>query len=128
MNQKQLGRFLKKKRLSVGITQGELAKRLGFSSSQFVSNIERGVAVIPPSRVNDYSALIEVEPKELSKFVSNALNDKAVKRTTNKLNVPVCEEDPFIEAFISAWQTSGEKEKECIKIVAEKILGIEYTD
>lgn len=128
MNQKQLGRFLRKKREAAGLTQGGLSKRLGFSSSQFVSNIERGIAVIPASRLNDYAGIIGVSPDELSMLVSDASSEKALKRAASKFNVGTRKEDPFIEAFICAWQTAGQKEKECVKIVAERVLDIEYTD
>ncbi len=128
MNSKQLGRFLRKKRIVAGLTQGELAKSLGFSSSQFVSNIERGVAAIPAPRVQDYSRTIGVDNKELSKLVLDASNDKVVKKTKNKLNVQPEPQDPFIEAFVGAWETASDKDRECIKMVAEKILDIEYLD
>ena len=128
MNSKQLGKFLRKKRIVAGLTQGELAKSLGFSSSQFVSNIERGVATIPAPRVQEYSIVIGIDNKELSKLVSGALSDKMAKKTTNKLNLQSEPQDPFIEAFLGAWETASEKEKECIRTVAEKVLGIEYAD
>ena len=128
MNSKQLGRFLRKKREASSLTQGELANKLGFASSQFVSNIERGVSLIPVSRIKDYSELLGLNSVELSKLMSQALSDKVVKKTTKKLDLEIAPKDPFIEAFAAAWQTAGEKERECIKIVAEKVLGIEYTD
>ncbi len=128
MNQKQLGRFLRKKREAAGLTQGGLSKKLGFSSSQFVSNIERGVAVIPASRVNDYAGIIGVTADELSRLVSDASSDKALKRAATKFNVSARQDDPFIEAFICAWQTASEEDKACIKKVAERVLDIEYTD
>lgn len=128
MNSKQLGRFLRKKRVASGLTQGELANKLGFASSQFVSNIERGVSLIPVPRIKDYSESIGLNSVELSKLMSQALSDKAVKKTTKKLDLEIAPKDTFVEAFAAAWQTASEKERECIKIVAEKVLGIEYTD
>ncbi|NCN41508.1 helix-turn-helix domain-containing protein [bacterium] len=43
----KLGKFLKAQRVKAGFTQGEVASRLGYSSPQFISNIERGLSVIP---------------------------------------------------------------------------------
>jgi len=126
MNSKQLGRFLKKKRQKLAITQGELAKKLGFSSSQFISNIERGVADIPANRITDFAVAFGVETSELAKFVSDSVSDKVVKKTKTKLKIKHSEEDPFIQAFIAAWETADVKEKDCIRVVAQKVLDIDY--
>ncbi len=45
----EFSRFLRDKRKEAGLSQVEVAKKLGYSSSQFVSNWERGVAA-PPLR------------------------------------------------------------------------------
>lgn len=39
----RLGQFLQKKRVEVGLSQGEVAKKLGYNSPQFISNVERGL-------------------------------------------------------------------------------------
>lgn len=46
-DRKKLGKFLRNERLKAGFTQGEIADKLGYSSPQFISNIERGLSVIP---------------------------------------------------------------------------------
>ena len=46
-DRKKLGKFLKTQRVKAGPTQGEVAQKLGYSSPQFISNIERGLSVIP---------------------------------------------------------------------------------
>jgi transcriptional regulator with XRE-family HTH domain len=46
----QFGRYLQEKRLAVGLTQFEIARKLGYGSPQFISNIERGVC-FPPNKV-----------------------------------------------------------------------------
>lgn len=43
----RLGEFFKQKRVDVGLTQAEVAKVLGLSTGQFVSNWERGVSAPP---------------------------------------------------------------------------------
>ncbi len=42
-----ISEYLKGRRLELGLTQYEVARRLGYSSPQFVSNWERGIANIP---------------------------------------------------------------------------------
>lgn len=45
---KELGKFLKLARKASGITQRDVAKKMGYSSPQFISNCERGLCA--PSR------------------------------------------------------------------------------
>lgn len=42
-----VGKLLREARQSTGLTQQEVAKRLSYSSSQFVSNWERGLSLPP---------------------------------------------------------------------------------
>lgn len=53
----QLGEFLRKHREKMGLTQGEVAEKIGYSSPQFISNIERGVSVTP---LHTLAALIKM--------------------------------------------------------------------
>jgi len=42
-----LGDYLQKMRLESNLTQREVSEALGYSSAQFISNFERGIAVPP---------------------------------------------------------------------------------
>lgn len=42
-----LGGYLQKMRMKSGLTQREVSQTLGYSSAQFISNFERGIAVPP---------------------------------------------------------------------------------
>jgi len=59
----RLGTYLGKLRRAEGLTQREVAAALGYSSAQFVSNFERGIAAPPVRRlqiyVSSYGADIE---------------------------------------------------------------------
>jgi len=44
---KEFGAFLKEKREEVGLSQSEVARGLGYSSPQFISNFERGLCSPP---------------------------------------------------------------------------------
>ena len=45
-----LGHFLRKQREEAGLTQFEVAKKLGYTTPQFISNFERGICS-PPLKV-----------------------------------------------------------------------------
>lgn len=44
---KKMARAIKTARSTAGLTQSQLAKKLGYTTSQFVSNWERGASVPP---------------------------------------------------------------------------------
>ena len=62
------GSFLKNARESKGITQQEISDKLGFSSPQFISNCERGVANLPPKHFKPVSKMIGIDTERLIKL------------------------------------------------------------
>ena len=55
-----LAEFLKEKRVAAGLTQSEVAHKLGYSSPQFVSNWERGLANPPVFVLRDLTKMYRV--------------------------------------------------------------------
>lgn len=67
-----LGKYLKQRRLSLGLTQGELAELLSDVHVQFVSNWERGKCA-PPS--HSFEKLIKVLQLSRQKLVKVMVED-----------------------------------------------------
>jgi transcriptional regulator with XRE-family HTH domain len=61
----RLAGFLKEKRVSAGLTQSEVAKKLGYSSPQFVSNWERGLANPPVFVLRDLTKMYKVSADQM---------------------------------------------------------------
>lgn len=59
--------LLKQARIDAGISQGELAKHLGYTSSQFVSNWERGFCEPPINRLCEIADFLSVEKALIKK-------------------------------------------------------------
>ena len=57
--------MLKQLREKKGLTQADVAKRLGFGNAQFVSNIERGLAKLPVKHFKKVAALYGVPVERL---------------------------------------------------------------
>lgn len=55
---KSFGQWLRNCRRQARITQAELAKALGYDSSQLISNIERGVSLLPSRRIPDFARVL----------------------------------------------------------------------
>jgi transcriptional regulator with XRE-family HTH domain len=60
-----VGEFLQKKRQESGLSQGDLAAKLGYSTSQFVSNWERGLCSAPFSIMSKLVKLLRIDRDEL---------------------------------------------------------------
>lgn len=55
-----LGSYLKQKRIEAGYSQIELGKMFGYSSSQFISNWERGLAAPPEENLQQLIKLLKL--------------------------------------------------------------------
>jgi len=60
-----IGEFLKERRMKKGITQADLSKTLGYSSAQFISNIERDTARPPLKILRTLMRVLEIGDKEM---------------------------------------------------------------
>ena len=60
-----IGTYLKKKRLQSQLSQRDVAVKLGYGSAQFISNIERGEASIPPKMAKKLIQILKLSEKEV---------------------------------------------------------------
>jgi len=77
-----LGTYLATCRNAVGLTQKKIADKLGYSSAQFISNFERGIAAPPIKKLKPLIKMVKAEPAKVrdliiaaeSKILSKELN------------------------------------------------------
>ncbi|MBX3033569.1 MAG: helix-turn-helix transcriptional regulator [Bdellovibrionaceae bacterium] len=62
MNFITLPRIFGPPRIKSGLTQAQVARKLGYTSAQFVSNWERGVARPPTGRARKIIAVLKLDP------------------------------------------------------------------
>lgn len=62
-----LPEYLKDMRVKAGLTQAEVANKLGYTSPQFVSNWERGLANPPVFMLKGLTKLYRVDAEEMLK-------------------------------------------------------------
>ena len=72
----KLAAALKKLRLARGLSQTEVAKKLGYSSPQFISNWERGLASPPVKVLKRLAALYETDSNQLFNMVVKAAESR----------------------------------------------------
>ena len=66
-----LGSYLKEKRTAAKLTQLEVARKLGYSSPQFISNFERGLCSPPLKQLKKITKLYKINPNEIIEFMMN---------------------------------------------------------
>lgn len=69
IRQKLVGEFLKTSREDAGLTQLALARELGYTSAQFISNWERGIAMPPMNMMPELSRLLHIPPKKMLEVI-----------------------------------------------------------
>lgn len=79
-----LADFLKVKRESCGLTQIEVAKKLGYSSPQFVSNWERSLSTPPMNKLKKIAELYNVSADEIFDVLLNETLRKVEEDLTRK--------------------------------------------
>lgn len=62
---KHLGSYLKTKRQQSGLTQKDVATKLGYSTAQFISNFERGLCSPPLNNLKVLVGLYNVPAEEV---------------------------------------------------------------
>ena len=61
----QLYKNIKEKRLLLGMTQTDLAKKLGYSDKSMIAKIEKGQVDLPQSKILDFAKALDVSPGDL---------------------------------------------------------------
>lgn len=59
------GQFLRNARVKAGLSQSDVAVKLKFQTSQFVSNWERDICMVPPRHARTVSHLYKIDFERL---------------------------------------------------------------
>lgn len=62
---RHIGQFLKEKREAKGMTQAQVAEKLGYGSPQFISNIERGISRVPIKSLKSFMEVYELNAEQV---------------------------------------------------------------
>lgn len=76
MESENLAYFLKTRRMKLGLSQNDVAEKLGYASAQFVSNWERGLSQPPAKKVEQVAKIYKVSKE---KIVDLLLQEKRLK-------------------------------------------------
>jgi transcriptional regulator with XRE-family HTH domain len=68
-DRKKLGTYLKEVREGASYTQADVSERLGYTSPQFISNIERGISVVPLKTLAKMVSIYKVRPEPVVRII-----------------------------------------------------------
>jgi transcriptional regulator with XRE-family HTH domain len=71
----QAGKYLRQKREDAGLSQGDVAKAAGLTSPQFISNIERGIALPSPHLMGVMVAKYKFDSEEFLELIAELKMD-----------------------------------------------------
>lgn len=73
------GSIIKKRRLELKLSQGELARRTGYADKTGISKIESGARQLTPDKIKVFADALDMDPRDLLPDVwSRPLQDKLV--------------------------------------------------
>lgn len=81
---KQLGGYIRSRRLSLGLSRADLARRLGLILGSHISHVERGEARISPAALDNWAQALEVEPQAFSEQLETVLREDEAHTLTLK--------------------------------------------
>lgn len=65
----KIGDLIRRQRESMGLTQADLAKQLGYGYGNFIGMLETGKAKFPLPRAVDYAKVLGIDPPKFLKMI-----------------------------------------------------------
>lgn len=84
MDRKQFGSYLKSLRVDHGMTQADLASKLGLKYSQSIANIESGRFKLPTRYVQSYCSVFNLNSNDFIDKMTQAYKDELISKVRNK--------------------------------------------
>lgn len=107
MSDKLIGIRIKNERERLGMSQAELARRMGYSARSTINRIETGQQNVPREKVEQFAKILGVSPAYLDGYVSD---DSSVNGFVDKWNNPV------LQGLIKQNQPPTPSDNLCMKI------------
>lgn len=89
------GKIVRKYRKELDMTQGELAKKLGYADHTAISQIERGIKDIPRPKVTKFAEVLEIDPA----ILLDALDSKITKAKKYQNSILSEDEQNIIDIY-----------------------------
>ena len=81
-----VGKYLKEQRVKSSLTQSQVAQSIGYTSPQFISNIERGLCSAPVKHLKGFLKLYNLTIDELVAIILKQAEANLRRALTGELN------------------------------------------
>jgi len=112
------GEKLRKLRESKGLTQRELAEKLGYSSNSYISDVEKGVFIPPKDKLKKIAKALGVPFSKIedmlleSKLEEMGIKEKEILELFKEIpKMPKEEKKAIINAYLKIKKRRAKKEK-----------------
>lgn len=130
INVSDIGKRIKEKRIELGITQEDLAAKLGYKSKTTIAKIENGTNDITQSRVVDFANVLNTTPAYLMGWEdsdsrpSSILNKKDEKDIAKRLEQTLNELEENQDGLMFSGEPLDDETKELLKASLENSIRI----
>lgn len=122
-----VGQFIRERREALKISQRALGQFFQPAvTTQFISNVERGVTPLPPSHVPTVCQALKIPEEELMKVLeqeyASRLSDRLGK---NGVGESPSKESDFLKNLYKAYESANSENKRAFLAACKNILGVQ---
>lgn len=125
MDNKKIGQRIKQVREALGMTQAELARRMGYSARSTINRIENGSQAFPMKKLDKFSQVLDVTPAYLAGFTEADIPEGLNKEYY--IDYILDSDNPEFKALVEMQSSSNDL---CAKIKASNLddSEVDYMD
>lgn len=126
MDNKKIGQRIKQVREALGMTQAELARRMGYSARSTINRIENGSQAFPMKKLDKFAQVLDVTPAFLAGFTEADIPEGLTKEYY--IDYILDSDNPEFKALVEMQRTSSNDL--CTKIKAYNLddSEVDYMD
>lgn len=105
MDNKKIGQRIKQVREALGMTQAELARRMGYSARSTINRIENGSQAFPMKKLDKFAQVLDVTPAFLAGFTETDIPEGLNKEYY--IDYILDSDNPEFKALVETERTSS---------------------
>lgn len=105
MDNKKIGQRIKQVREALGMTQAELARRMGYSARSTINRIENGSQAFPMKKLDKFAQVLDVTPAYLAGFTEADIPEGLNKEYY--IDFILDSDNPELKALVEMERTSS---------------------
>lgn len=126
MDNKKIGQRIRQVREALGMTQAELARRMGYSARSTINRIENGSQAFPMKKLDKFAQVLDVTPAFLAGFTEKDIPDGLNKEYY--IDYILDSDNPEFKALVEMQRTSSNDLCQKIKAYNLDDSEVDYMD